>query len=50
MVFATLGLLGAFRAEQGLLTYCAGLSGPASLYSCGAHHKDAAFDLLDARL
>ena len=33
MVFATLAFLGAFGADQGLLTYFAALSGPGLLYS-----------------
>ena len=32
MVFATLAFLGAFGADQGLLTYFADLSGPALRY------------------
>ena len=32
MVFATLAFLGAFGADQGLLTYFADLSGPGLLY------------------
>ena len=33
MVFATLAFLGAFGADQGLLTYFADLSGPGLLYT-----------------
>ena len=33
MVFATLAFLGAFGADQGLLTYFADLSGPAWRYT-----------------
>ena len=33
MVFATLAFLGAFGADQGLLTYFADLGGPGLLYA-----------------
>ena len=56
MVFATLAFLGAFGADQGLLTYFADLSGPGLPYPFGnRHHRPGdvilfEFDGLQAKI